>query len=135
VRNNNYSIVNDVLSCYLNPGHTLSELLSANPASNIVSDAIFDSPRFFFVPVLNASEQPQNGFYPIVDFRAVFITDESPSTPASAGNGIYYTNSGQNISQLTVFAFSMTALPDTAANEGGTIPFIGAGPKIPVLTN
>ena len=135
VRNNNYTIANDVLSCYLKPGHTLSELLSPNPSPDIVTDALIDSPRFFFVPVLNASEQPQNGFYPILDFRAVFITDESPSTPASAGNGIYYTNSGQNISQITVFAFSLAALPSTAANEGGTIPYIGAGPKIPVLTN
>jgi Flp pilus assembly protein TadG len=130
-----YTINNDVLSCYLNPGHTLAELKSPNPASGILSDDIFNSPRMFFVPVLNSPFNPANGFYPVTDFRGVFITDESENTPASTNNGIYFTNSGQKISQITVFAFSIKALPDTAGNDGGTVPFMGAGPKIPVLIN
>jgi Flp pilus assembly protein TadG len=134
-----YTINNDTLSCYMASGHTLADLTANNnnPETGIVKPEIFQSPRFFFVPVLNyvpaGKTQPQAGWYPIIDFRAVFITDETPTSPATTANGIQVNNSSQKISSVTVFAFNIKALPESLANNGGTIPYLGFGPKIPVL--
>jgi hypothetical protein len=135
VSNNPYSINNDVLSCFLEPGHTLSDLTNFSN-TGVLSSAIFDSPRFFVVPVIDETQPPQNnGFVPIVDFRAVFMTDEAPGQPASPSNGLTLNSSQQKISQLTVYVFSLNALPDTEANNGETLPFLNFGPKVPVLIN
>jgi hypothetical protein len=130
-----YSINNDVLSCFLEPGKTLQDLTNFSN-TGVLSSAIADSPRFFIVPVLDETQPPQNnGFVPIIDFRGVFLTDEAPGNAASATNGITLTNSGQKISQLTVYVFSLNALPVSLANTGGTLPYLGFGPKVPVLIN
>ncbi|HET6815601.1 MAG TPA: pilus assembly protein TadG-related protein [Mycobacteriales bacterium] len=130
-----YSINNDVLSCFLEPGKSLQDLTNFSN-TGVLSSAIADSPRFFIVPVLDETQPPQNnGFVPIVDFRGVFLTDETPGSAASPTNGITLTNSGQKISQLTVYVFSLNALPVSLANTGGTLPYLGFGPKVPVLIN
>lgn len=128
-------INNDVLSCFLKPGYTLMDLENGTP--NILKDDVLQSPRFFYVPVLNASVEPPNGFYPIVEFRGVFITDEtatssSSGTDATANNGISTTPT--KIQSLTVFAFPLAGLPASEGNNGPTSTYIG-GTKIPVLIN
>jgi hypothetical protein len=128
-------INNDVLSCFLKPGYTLTDLENGTP--NILQDNVLQSPRFFYVPVLNASVQPQNGFYPIVEFRGVFITDETAAssasgTDATAANGI--STKSAKIQSLTVFAFPLAGLPASEGNNGPTSTYIG-GTKIPVLIN
>jgi Flp pilus assembly protein TadG len=131
------SLNNDVLSCFLPgvPGQfKLNDLTSGNNLGALKLDPkIYESPRFFFVPVLNYEVNPPNGFYPIVDFRAVFITDENPnaangSSTASATNGL--AAGSTNLDSVTVYAFPYSALPSEASGNSGEIPYIGAGPKI-----
>ena len=87
---------NDVLSCFLAglPGRfKLNRPRRRPPADQRARSGIYDSPRFFFVPVLNYAVNPPNGFYPIVDFRAVSSPTRTPTPPtaastASASNGL-----------------------------------------------
>ena len=127
-----YSINNDTLDCYFQPGVSLADLLTGS--TPLFKSSIFDSPRFFFVPVVDYNIHPPNGYYPIVDFAAVFITDADVAVPATPANGVNMTGGGSQIDNLHVFVFPIQTLPDLA-NNGGTIPFIGAGPKIPVLVD
>ena len=103
----------------------------------LISDAIYDSPRFAYVPVLHV--QPANGGskkYQIIDFRACFITDQPASAvkgdPPSATNGIITDNNG--INSVEVIFLNPNALPNPPVKDG-TINYIGSGPKIPLLVN
>ena len=131
------SVNNDVLSCFLPgvPGQFKFNDLTAGTLARRPEARSGDLrlPRFFFVPVLNYAVNPPNGFYPIVDFRAVFITDENPnaangSSTASANNGL--AAGSQNLTSVTVYAFPYTALSSEASGNRGEIPYLGAGPKI-----
>jgi hypothetical protein len=83
--------------------------------------------------VIDASISPPNGFYPIVNFRGVFVTDEGVGTAPSTNNGVELNGGGTQLNALKVFVFPLAALPDAPNSSGGTIPFIGTGPKVPVL--
>ena len=94
---------------------------------------VIDSPRLFFVPVLHTPANPPNGFYPIVGWRAVFITDESVnaskgSSDATESNGVEVGSS--KMTSLTVFQFDIDQLPEVVATDGETMPYLGAGPKV-----
>ena len=81
------TINNDTLSCFFIDSTIHVADVDDNTYSltaPAISDAIYDSPRFGYVPVLPV--QPANGGsnkYQIIDFRACFITDQ----PASAVKG------------------------------------------------
>lgn len=128
------SINNDTLSCYLTSGHTLTDV--KNGVAGSLNAGVAQSPRFFLVPVLDVDVNPQNGFYPIKTFDAVFITDQSENSAATCSdskncNGIVTDNS--TIKQITVFAFPLSALPPELGNTGQTSNYIGTGPKVPRL--
>jgi hypothetical protein len=135
------SINNDVLSCFLVSGATIAELNGTNGQTkepNILTCDVVKSPRFMFVPVLDTSVNPQNGWWRISHFVGAFLTDELPastgvSTPATVKNGIDTTNS--QIKSLTSYVFPRTAVPTTCANIGATATYLGFGPAIPVLVN
>lgn len=138
------SINDDVLSCFLPEGTTVGQVTGktiGSTAKNIVSSRIFDSPRFAVVPVIDEDTNPQNGFYPIVQFWPVFITDETPNSAqgssfASSNNGVTLNNSGNKVSALTVIPIHPDALPETADSSGsGTIPWLGSGTKVILMIN
>jgi hypothetical protein len=136
---------NDTLSCFfLSPTTHVSDV-DADPTAGgytgttpLISDAIYDSPRFAYVPVL--SVQPANGGskkYQIIDFRAAFITDQPGSAvrgdaPVTATNGFIMDNNGVN--SVQVIFLNGNALPNPPVKDG-TINYIGSGDKIPLLVN
>ena len=126
------TINNDVLSCYLINGKSLADITARNYSGDAVLDpSIYDSPRFFFVPVLQV--EPSSGGsnrYSIIDFRPAFLTDEDvaahvdqgrPTSPSpgsgntSPGNGISIEQN--QIKQMKVIFFNFDALPPS---HGGT---------------
>jgi hypothetical protein len=103
----------------------------------LISNAIYDSPRFAYVPVLQV--QPANGGsskYQIIDFRACFITDQPGSAvkgdQTSVANGLTTDNNG--VVSVQVIFLNPNALPNPPV-KNGTINYIGSGPKIPLLVN
>ena len=137
------SINNDVLSCFVRSGYKVNDVISADPralitdptqvTNGLLTPEILDSPRFFVVPVIHFNVNPPNGFYPIVDFRGVFITDENPNaapgaSTATATNGLQ--SAAQKLSNITVQAFKLSALPDVVVDTDGGIPYLGSGPKL-----
>ena len=101
------TVNNDTLTCFfLSPTTHVADVdgvrrtRAGTTGTPLISDAIYDSPRFGYVPVLKV--QPANGGskkYQIVDFRACFITDQPGSAvkgdpPGSATNGFTTDNNG-----------------------------------------
>lgn len=126
----------DLLSCYIVGGHSVGDVVAG--VDNILSADIFDSPRFFFIPVIPVeAAHGASGAYPIISFRPGFITNESMAATATARGAI----SGHNgltfhsghIEQIHVVLFPESALPDTAPPIGGEIDYTGSGTKVLVL--
>jgi hypothetical protein len=134
------TINNDTLSCFFinNTVHVADvDDNTYTPATPVITDAIYDSPRFGYVPVLPV--QPANGGsnkYQIIDFRACFITDQPASAvkgdPPNAGNGIVTDTNG--VHSVEVIFLNPNALPNPPV-KNGTINYVGSGPKIPILVN
>lgn len=129
------NVNNDVLSCYLPTGVTVGQISQEVGApEHVLDEAIFDSPRFFWVPMISGAVKPANGDYALVDYRAVFITDESSFAYkgcgcASSRNGI--AASSTQISLLQVVAFNADSLPETTVSGGGpSMPYVGSGPRL-----
>lgn len=133
------SINDEVLSCYLTDTTTsLADIASPTYSGGPILDkSIYDSPRFFYVPVLSVDPgrgaQPQNQGHSIIEFRPAFLTDETatststganPST-ATPDNGLTVASNG--IVQLRVVLFNADALPTEADS---VMDYIGAGPRI-----
>jgi hypothetical protein len=136
----NQTINNDTLTCFFtnNTVH-VGDVDAGNYTQSgpVISDAIYDSPRFGYVPVLPV--QPANGGskkYQIIDFRACFITDQPASAvkgdPPNTGNGIVTDNNG--IRSIEVIFLNPNALPNPPV-KNGTINYVGSGDKIPLLVN
>jgi hypothetical protein len=131
-----YSVNNDTLSCFLTGNHNLQEITSANYNSgSVLSEDIFQSPRFFYVPVLKVEPvSGQSNRYWIIDFRPAFLTDEvvaATSTKAGADtatseNGIHIEQN--QIKSIKVIFFNIAALPDRT--DGAVQDYIGVGPRI-----
>jgi hypothetical protein len=136
----NQTINNDTLTCFFtNSTVHVGDVDAGNytQSAPVISDAIYDSPRFGYVPVLPV--QPANGGsnkYQIIDFRACFITDQPASAvkgdPPNAGNGIVTDNNG--IHSIEVIIQNPNALPNPPV-KNGTINYVGSGEKIPLLVN
>jgi hypothetical protein len=136
---------NDTLSCFFLNASTHVSDVDADPAAGgytgtvpLISSAIYDSPRFGYVPVLNV--QPTTGGsnkYQIVDFRACFITDQPPSAvkgdgPGTSTNGFVMDTNG--VHSVQVVFLNGNALPNPPV-KNGTINYVGSGPKEPILVN
>ena len=135
-----YQVNNDTLSCFLDNGSTslqditMGGYCAGNNSCPVLDEAIFDSPRFFFVPVLSVT--PVSGGsnrYSIIDFRPAFITDETVTTStikgthtASSDNGL--TQDGNDIRTVKVIFFNIKALPNST--NGQVTTYLGVGPKI-----
>jgi hypothetical protein len=139
------TVNNDTLSCFFISATTHVSDVDADPtkggytgATPLISDTIYDSPRFAYVPVLQV--QPANGGsnkYQIIDFRACFITDQPASAikgdpPGSPNNGLTMDVNG--VHSVEIIFLNPNALPNPPV-KNGTINYIGSGPKVPLLVN
>lgn len=126
----------DLLTCYILGGHSVGDVVAGQ--DNILSADIFDSPRFFYIPIIPVeAANGASGAYPIIGFRPGFITQESMAATATARgaitghNGLTF-HSG-HLESLKVVLFPESALPDTAPPRGGEIDYTGSGTKVLVL--
>jgi Flp pilus assembly protein TadG len=103
-------INNDVLSCYLRHGATLTDIAQPGILSNNMLDpSVVNSPRFVWLPVVYATDRAQRNFQPIRQFVPGFITDETQTTGATSTNGLEI--NGNSISVLHIYTFNSSALP------------------------
>ena len=121
------SVTNTTLSCYVQGGLSgLPGLATKTPPVGVVDASILNDPRFFFVPVLAPSGRSQNGDWPVIGFRAAFITSESvsggvgqsASCAPSTCNGLVF-GSGGNLDSVGVFVFEERAIKGSSPGGGG----------------
>ncbi len=129
------AVNNDVLSCYLtNSTLTLGSLNTAAASPVMLDQAVTQSPRFIWLPVVPATS---NGWKPIKSFVPAFITDETSAattsiTTATANNGIYCNGNRvqcNSIDQIKAFVFSIAAIADdgtygTVSYDAGLVPVV-----------
>jgi hypothetical protein len=149
------TINNDVLTCFFtDPTTTVSQVSSQSYSGPAVIDQrIYDSPRFVQVPIVSFPGQGGSNKYQILAFRPGFITDQPPDATRASGvpvatpscsltgnsatgacNGIAYDH-GQ-LNSVNVVFLNVNALPNPPLDpEGGYIPYVGTGAKVPLLVN
>jgi Flp pilus assembly protein TadG len=122
----------DTLSCYLNPGVTLSDLAKDGAAFDLVDKSIVDSPRFFYMPVVFSLDRADKKYIAIKDFIPAFITDETAAplvppakTNATKDNGITMNGGGTQIFGVQVFAFNGNVVPTDP--DGGDVAWFDNG--------
>ncbi len=141
-----HNLNDDTLSCFLNdPAMKLSEIAFpsySGPA--VLSPAIYDSPRFCYVPVL--AIDPSNGgsqHYSIVDVRPCFITSEANDSSYNAQRFVdgstSTTNNGltipsNKVTTIQVYFFNKKALPAEGPARPGVI-LSPDGPLVSMLTD
>jgi hypothetical protein len=118
VDDDGHDLNGDTLECFLESGEVDDIDDDGYAGDPVLSPAIFDSPRFMWVPVLNGEANPQAGDYPIVGFRPVFVTD------------LGFNNSDNKVVEISVHAFSADALPDSTQSPSGGIPYLGVGTRL-----
>ncbi len=133
--NPTFHLNDDTLSCFLLDDETsLQDLMDPNYSEAdppLFDRSIFDSPRFFYVPVFKI--QPSFGgsnMYSIVDFRPAFITDEvvAPTTTRFDQHGDRRERIGfhsNKIERLDVIFFNVNTLPNRTKDS--LIDFLGVG--------
>lgn len=126
------SINNDVLTCFLDEG-TLQSAIDGT--TDTFLGEIVSSPRFMFVPVLWATVNPQNGFYPIERFVGAYITEQDISTPHTSTTGSNDPVNGvpvgsTKVQGINVIPFELDRLPEQVDFDGDVIDYIGSGPKV-----
>jgi Flp pilus assembly protein TadG len=144
-----YSLNDDTLTCFMQDASMpLSTIASSTYSGGAVLDpAIYDSPRFCYVPVL--AVDPSSGgssHYSVVDMRPCFITSEdntstynsqkfkSGSTVSNSTTTNGLTIPSSKVTTLQVFFFNKNALPATGSATPGVI-LDPNGPLVPILTN
>lgn len=130
--NKTYTINNDLLTCFLTSGVSLSTISGPSyTGATVLSCDLFESPRFFYQPVLQV--RPSSGgssHYSIIDFRPAFVTSQPGSASrgsgaADADNGIVV--SGGQIAEVNVVFFNNNALSQDCPNSFG--PSLGGTTK------
>jgi hypothetical protein len=133
-------INDDLLSCFIINTARISDLINATDGSigeKALSADIFNSPRYFWIPIVQREPATGKKSWPIVAFRPGFITDQAVSaTEQSPGvvsehNGLIAGPSG--LRELHVILFDEKALPEFAPASGGEIDYTGSGTKVVVL--
>ena len=138
---------NDILTCFMtDPNMPLSTIGTGSyTGPPALSEAIYSSPRFFWVPVFGV--KPSNGgsrHYTVLEMRPAFLTDQPMSATRANNqgcadvsgscltvNGIGFKNGAAN--RLNVFFFNIKALPNILGNAPSS-DYFGVGPHVPVLT-
>jgi hypothetical protein len=123
------NINNDRLECFIDIG-SVTALVEASDPNARLKNEIYDSPRFFVVPVLHYVVNPPNGYYPIVGWRGAFITGEYSG--GESDGGIKATNS--KLTEIKVIYFDLNRLPKQTSGTGQELQdYLGAGAKVVVL--
>jgi hypothetical protein len=130
-------LVNTVLSCYLEPGRSLADVSAGTNDS--LKQSIAQDPRFFYVPVVDTTTRPPNGFWPIKTFRGAFVTNERVGGDADClgltdCNGLLFNNSGTKLKAIQAFTFPLGALPELVSQPGNGGEYYAGGPKDLLLT-
>ncbi len=122
----NWSQINrDTLSCFLKDGVTLADIAKDGADFDLLDEAIKESPRFFYVPVVYSQDRADKKYIAIKQFAPVFLTDETLTTGATANNGVEMNTGGTQIFAVQVFAFNDNTIPvdpnddDSEWYEGG----------------
>jgi len=128
----------DLLTCFITNGASIQNLVNGDSvATQALSSDIYNSPRFFWIPVLTPDPSTGKKSWWIIDFRPGFITDQSVGATHNAPGTISSLNGlvadSQGISELKVILFSEKALPEFAPTTGGEADYTGSGPKALVL--
>lgn len=128
----------DVLTCFIVNGADIADLVAGTGEGvQALSADILDSPRFFWMPVLDTDPATGKKSWPIVDFRPAFISDQASTATRDAPGTISALNGlegdNQGITEVKVVLFSIDALPEYAPAQGGEITYTGSGTKVIVL--
>lgn len=134
--NPSVNLNDDLLSCFIIDGSSIQDVIDGAPG--VLSADIFNSPRFFVIPVIPVeATNGSSNFYPIIEFRPGFITNQGASaTNAAPGsvdtyNGVVF--QAGHVESLRVILFDEAALPDFAPAVGGEGAYTGSGTKVIVL--
>lgn len=145
------TINNDLLSCFFtNPSTTVGDIAipdgagynASGNAVNVISEKIFESPRFMFVPIFSPDAASGTGtsWFKIIGFRPAFITDqpdgatyENKWVNSGTTNGLKFSASGSGLETIKVIFFNERALPSTLLGGGRTVDYFGSGPKVLTL--
>jgi hypothetical protein len=136
-----YSLNDDVLSCFftdtsIRVGDVTKASYTGEP---VISPAIFDSPRFVWVPLI---ESPPSGKkdVSIQGFKPGFITDQpasgtkgSPGATVTSPNGL--TLSGTKVREMKIWFINPDALPAGTNADGHEVAYRGSGAKVIVLVD
>lgn len=139
-----YTFNNDTLSCFMTSATTsLNTIASPTYSGGAALDpAIFDSPRFVYVPVVKVD--PSNGgsmHWSVVGMRAGFITGEDGTSTYSSqawnvhssatDNGVTISNG--KVTSLQIFLFNDSALPSQGGGAQPGVILDPNGPLVPFL--
>ncbi|RJS44831.1 TadE/TadG family type IV pilus assembly protein [Nocardioides cavernaquae] len=109
------TINGDTLECFLTSGTVTAITSPTYNGGAVLTQEIFDSPRFFWVPVLTAdATRGASERYSIIDFRPAFLSDLHVQ--------------GNDIDQVKVIFFNWHALP--GSTDGDVSPYLGVGKPI-----
>jgi len=133
-----FHVNDDLLTCFITNGASIQDLVSGTSnATEALSSDIYNSPRFFWVPVLDTDPSTGKKSWPIISFQPGFVSDQSLSAthgaPGSISplDGLVADRNG--ITELKVILFDEKALPEFAPTVGGEKDYTGSGPKALVL--
>lgn len=136
-----YSLNDDVLSCFftdtsIRVGDVTKATYTGEP---VISPAIFDSPRFVWVPLITSPPSGKKSVS-IQGFKPGFITDQpatgtkgSPGATTTAPNGL--TLSGTKVREMKIWFINPDALPAGTSAEGHEVSYRGTGAKVIVLVD
>lgn len=137
-----YSLNDDVLSCFFTNSTTRVGDVTGNTYTGepAISPAIFDSPRFVWVPIITEPPSGASQNVSVQGFKPGFITDQpasgtkgSPGTVTGVPNGL--TLSGTKVREMRVWFIHPNALPSSSTAEGHEVAYRGTGAKVIVLVD
>jgi len=142
-----YVINDDTLSCFMtNPSMPLSTIASPSYSGGAVLDpAIYDSPRFAYVPVVGVTPVAGGSLhFSVVAMRPCFITGEANTSTynneqfvdgsaASTNNGL--TIPTTKVTAIQVVFINIGALPNSGGNATPGVILDPSGPLVPILTD
>jgi hypothetical protein len=138
------SLNGDLLTCFFkDTTTTVAQLTAYTGTDALLTQDIWNSPRFFLVPVFD-TDPPGSKPYPIETFVGGFLTDQ-PTGATKANmyenttqtqNGLVVTWKGGNpsLGAIRVVFFPLNALPNPP-DGGPVVDYFGTGKKIITLTN
>lgn len=137
-----YSLNDDVLSCFFTSSTTrVGDVTGATYVGQpVISPAIFDSPRFVWVPIITEPPSGASQMVSIQGFKPGFITDQPASgTKGSPGSTVTVPNgldlSGTKVREMKIWFINPNALPSGTNADGHEVAYRGTGAKVIVLVD